>query len=74
MNSLSAYEFNQRFPVGTVVDYTPIIGGQERHRTRTRSSAWALGHGGVVVMVEGFIGGVAIEALALPECSGEAMT
>jgi hypothetical protein len=67
MKGLSANEFNRRFPVGTPVDYTPIIGGQERHPTRTRSAAWTLGHGGVVVMVEGFIGGVAIEALHVVE-------
>lgn len=67
MNGLSANEFNRRFPIGTVVDYTPIIGGRERRRTRTRSTAWALGHGAVVVMVEGFIGGVAIEALHIVE-------
>lgn len=63
MKGMSAGEFNRRFPVGTPVIYRPIIGGQEQHRTRTRSLAWTLGHGATVVAVDGFIGGMAIEAI-----------
>jgi hypothetical protein len=62
---MTAQEFTQQFPIGTPVDYTPIIGGTERKRTRIRSGAWPLGHGDVVVMVEGVIGGVTIEALSV---------
>ena len=61
---MSADEFNASFPVGTPVTYYPIIG--ERRTwvdTKTRSEAWALGSGRVVVLIEGRAGGVAIEAI-----------
>lgn len=67
MKGLSAEEFNRRFPVGTAVIYRPIIGGSEQHRTRTRSTAWTLGNGAAVVAVEGFIGGMALEAIEVVE-------
>ena len=71
LKGMTANEFNERFPIGTPVDYTPILGGTERKRTRIRSGAWPLGHGDVVVLVEGVIGGVTIEALHLVEESAQ---
>lgn len=67
---MTADEFNKRYPIGTPVIYTPIIGGTETAATRTRSEAWSLGSGHTVVKVDGYIGGVAIEALSHPaaEC------
>lgn len=60
---MNAAQFNARYAVGTPVTYRPILGGSEVHATRTRSEAWTLGSGHAVVMVEGFIGGVSIEAI-----------
>lgn len=52
---MNAQEFNQSFPVGSDVIYTDDFG--KEHRTKTRSEAWALGHGDVVVSIEGKSGG-----------------
>lgn len=60
---MNAAQFNARYAVGTPVVYRPVLGGREAHATRTRSQAWSLGSGHAVVMVEGFIGGVSIEAV-----------
>ncbi len=52
---MNADEFNQKFLVGSDVIYTDDFGNE--HKTKTRSAAWTLGHGDVVVSIEGKSGG-----------------
>lgn len=59
---MTADEFNGRVPVGTPVRYYSVPGVAPR-LTRTRSAAWTLGSGHVVVAVEGRSGGVSIKHL-----------
>lgn len=57
----TAESWNAEHPVGTAVRYYPIyppIEGVPPVETRTRSEAWVLGDGTVVVLVEGKSGGV----------------
>lgn len=68
----TADAFNEHVPVGTAVRYFPIRGYFSHLETRTRSKAWALGSGQVVVMVDGKSGGVAIDHLVVIE-DGEAL-
>lgn len=60
---MTAEQFNQKYPIGTAFKYYPIKGLPDFDETATRSEAWALGHGDVVVKVEGRTGGVLIEHL-----------
>lgn len=62
---ISASEFNAGCPIGTAVTYTPVRGGPEHIHTQTRSHAWTTGTGHAVVMVEGTIGGVSVEAVTV---------
>jgi len=62
--AMTADLWNEQHPnVGVEVIYTPLLGGVERIRTKTRSPAWVLGHGEAVVLVEGKAGGVPLWAL-----------
>lgn len=65
----TADEWNDKVPLGTLVDYWPdadqIGETRFRLRRRTRSVAWRLGHGAPVVKLEGVPGGVSIEHLRL---------
>lgn len=57
----AAASWNAAHPVGTLVRYFPVyppIEGVPPVETRTRSEAWVLGDGSVVVLVEGKSGGV----------------
>lgn len=57
----TAESWNAAHPVGTPVRYHPVIPPIESCtpiETRTRSEAWALGDGSVVVCIEGKSGGV----------------
>ena len=59
----TAESWNARYPVGTPVRYWPIyppIESVPPVDTVTRSEAWALGDGSVVVCVEGRSGGVGL--------------
>lgn len=61
--AMTAPQWNVAYPVGTAVRYWPIYPPREWAPpidTTTRSEAWALGDGTVVVMVEGQVGGVAL--------------
>lgn len=58
---MKAEEFNEAFPVGSDVIYTDDFG--KEHKTKTRSVAWALGHGDVVVSIEGKSGGYDIKRI-----------
>ena len=62
---MTAEEFNDTYPVGTLVRYQPVKGYVERVDTCTRSGAWTLGHGAVVVKIEGQVGGVSIDHLGV---------
>ncbi|MCQ8831853.1 hypothetical protein [Streptomyces malaysiensis] len=62
---MNAEQFNSRYPVGTPVMAYPgarpeKFPNEKRLQTRTRSVAWALGHGEPVVMVDGYAGGIAL--------------
>ncbi len=61
---MTAAEFNARYAIGAAVTYTPVLGGPEQIPTRTRSDAWTLGSGHAVVLVDGSIGGVAVQAIS----------
>lgn len=59
----TAAQWNELFPVGTRVRYYPIYPPIEScppRETTTRSEAWSLRDGSVVVCVEGTSGGVAL--------------
>ena len=60
---MTAHEWNCTHPVGTPVVYTPIMGRALVDHTTTRSKAWTLDHGAVVVKIEGHAGGVSINHL-----------
>ena len=61
--NMTADEFNELYPVGTAVRYHSIIDSREYIDSKTRTTAWTLGHGAAVVSVNGFSGGVGLEAL-----------
>lgn len=59
----TAESWNAAHPVGTAVRYWPVyppIDGIPPKDTTTRSEAWALGDGSVVVLVAGKAGGVCL--------------
>lgn len=56
----TADAWNRHYPVGTPVDAYPGARTEPPLRTRTRTPAWALGHGAPVVAVEGWTGGIAL--------------
>lgn len=53
--------FAQDYPVGTQVRYYPVAGDDRFELTTIRSVPWELGHGQLVVMVDGKAGGVSID-------------
>ncbi|EMB6558640.1 hypothetical protein AB8896_05265 [Yersinia enterocolitica] len=63
LKGLSAERFNQKYPVGSSFKYFPIMGIPDSVDVVTRTEAWTLGHGAVVVSVSGRAGGVSIEHL-----------
>lgn len=65
----TAEQWNERYPVGTPVEYRAAWGVHEPTlTTRTRSEAWTLPHGEPTVKIEGRAGGVALWALTpIPE-------
>lgn len=59
----TAESWNAAYPIGTAVRYWPIyppMDGIPPVDTTTRSEAWALGDGSVVVLVVGRSGGVCL--------------
>ena len=67
----TADEWNRAHPVGASVVYTPIKGEPEVKHSTTRSKAWTLGHGAVIVKIEGITGGVSIDHLEPESALGE---
>ena len=67
--SATAAEWNALHPVDTAVRYEPVKGGNVLE-TRTRSAAWELGGGHVVVLLEGLTGGKSIQHItAIPKAT-----
>jgi hypothetical protein len=60
---MTAEDATLLFPVGTKVKYFPIFGEPNYEQTEIRSEAWALGHGELVIKIEGRSGGVSISHL-----------
>ena len=70
LSTLSAEEFNARYPVGTAVTFYPLRDNRgtlkgEPRASRTRSAAWTLGGGEPVVLIEGKAGGVSLAHLVM---------
>ncbi|SEL25181.1 hypothetical protein SAMN04487787_108122 [Kosakonia sacchari] len=63
LRNLTATVFNQRFPVGSRFIYHPVPGMPEREEVITRSTAWHVRNGRLVVRVEGKIGGLSVNRL-----------
>lgn len=56
-------EAEVRFPMGRRVRFYPVAGKAGHEETKVRSKPWMLGHGVIVVAVEGRVGGVLIDHL-----------
>ena len=65
--SMTPEQFNYLCPKGTPVYYWPKPSENRFIETTILSDAWRLGHGDVVVKVEGVSGGVAITHLVVPD-------
>lgn len=63
LRNITATRFNQRFPVGSCFIYHPTPGMPEREPVTTRSAAWHMRNGRLVVRVAGKIGGVSVSRL-----------
>ena len=55
---MTADAFNAAYPVGTSVRYWPMVREGEGRLGETRSVAWTLGSGDVIVKVSGYAGGI----------------
>lgn len=66
---MSPEAWNDTYAIGTPCRYYPIAGDSNHIKTKTRSEAWALGHGAVVVKIEGRTGGVDINHLVMEATS-----
>jgi hypothetical protein len=58
---ITADQWNAAHPVGTPVLAWPGFLDDEPLSTRTRTPAWTLGHGDVVVSVDGYAGGIVLD-------------
>lgn len=60
-------EFRHLFPVGTPCIYYPIrpFSRDQRVHSKIRSEPWVLGHGAIVVAIEGKKGGVLIDHIVI---------
>lgn len=54
-----------RFPVGRPVRFYPVAGHPDAEETKVRSEPWRLGHGEIVVKIDGRTGGVLVDHLEL---------
>lgn len=62
-SKMTESEFNDNYPVGSAFYYAASKKNGRIIHTKTRTHAWTLGHGDVVVSVDGIAGGVAITHL-----------
>lgn len=53
-------EAERRFPIGRRVRFYPVAGEKHAEESTIRSKPWALGHGAIVIAIEGRRGGVLI--------------
>jgi hypothetical protein len=58
-------DWNMRNPIGTIVNFHPVIGRPEFRVRKTRSEAWVLSGHTIVVQLEGESGCVAVEACGI---------
>lgn len=58
-------EWNGTHPIGTEVEYHPVIGEAAHRLTRTRTAAYVLSCHTAVIFVEGVAGCVALESLTV---------
>ncbi|WP_179038474.1 hypothetical protein [Limnobaculum xujianqingii] len=63
LRNVTAARFNERFPVGSLFHYYPMMGIPDYEEVITRSEAWELGHGAAVVSVIGRAGGLSVDHL-----------
>lgn len=63
LKNLTAEAFNDKFPVGSRFKYFNVLGIPDSVEVTTRSPAWALGSGHVVVSLTGRAGGFHINHL-----------
>lgn len=62
---MTAKEFNDKYGVGTSVNYHSVIGQSESKPVKTRSAAWTLENGQHVVQVSGQSGCVSLAAISV---------
>ncbi|EHT03181.1 TPA: hypothetical protein MAQ46_003928 [Klebsiella pneumoniae] len=70
LRNMTASNFNRRFPVGTRFKYYPVPGIPDWCYVTTRSEAWHVKSGRLVVRIEGMIGGLSVNRLE-PETASE---
>lgn len=63
LRNMTAKTFNQRFPIGSTFIYHPTPGMPEQEDVVTRSVAWHMRNGRLVVRVEGKIGGISVSRM-----------
>lgn len=59
--AMTADQWNANYPIGTPVFAWPGARDEAPLATRTRASAWTLGHGEPVVSVQGYAGGISLD-------------
>lgn len=66
---MTEQEFAAAAPIGTQCTYYPTkpFAADEAIHSTIRSKPWTLGHGAVVVAIEGRAGGVSIEHIVLSQ-------
>ncbi len=64
---MTAEEFNETFPVGTLMNYHSPVDGPVTLKSETRTPAWTLSSGYVLVSLKGKAGGVVLYSLSLPD-------
>ncbi|WP_051690871.1 hypothetical protein [Photorhabdus australis] len=62
-SKMTVKEFNKKYPIGSEFYYSSLIDKDNIRHVVTRSAAWKLGHGNIVVSFEGMTGGVSITHL-----------
>ncbi|TKI08641.1 hypothetical protein [Martelella alba] len=63
LRNVSARRFNQQYPIGSRFNYYPLPGVPDSQDVVTRSEAWCMFNGNVVVRVVGRMGGVSVNKL-----------
>jgi len=57
---ISAWKFNQTYPIGTEIRYYPVTGQPKFEVGKTTTEAWELGHGEPVVTTDIMGGGLSL--------------